>query len=77
MNIAECLSMRRPVISSCIGNAGDRVSDSNAGALFDLNDSTNLKKALDEVINNKDFYVLNAYNSTRLFLHRIQIIRGD
>ena len=49
MNIAECFSLGVPVVSTSIGNAGDLVSKSNAGTLFDFEVKGSFRKALDAV----------------------------
>ena len=60
MNIAECISMGVPVVSSNEGNAADIVSNSKAGVLFDVNNPKELRNALDDVISNRELYGNNA-----------------
>lgn len=62
MNITESFSIGVPVVSSNNGNAAYLVRSSNAGTLFSLDSSISLKKALDEVIINKNKYSQNAIN---------------
>ena len=68
MNIAECLSMGVPVVSSNEGNAADIVSNSEAGVLFSVNNPKELRSALDDVISNRELYGSNAieYYKTHL-----------
>ena len=62
MNIAECFSMGVPVVSTSIGNAGDLVSKSNAGTLFDFEVKGSFRKALDAVYEQRTKFSFNAYN---------------
>ena len=62
MNIAECFSMGVPVVSTSIGNAGDLVSKSNAGTLFDFEVDGSFRKALDAVYEQRTKFSFNAYN---------------
>lgn len=62
MNIAECFSLGVPVVSTSIGNAGDLVSKSNAGTLFDFEVKGSFRKALDAVCEQRTKFSFNAYN---------------
>lgn len=62
MNIAECFSMAVPVVSTRIGNAGDLVSKSNAGTLFDFEVNGSFRKALDMVYEHQTKFSFDAYN---------------
>lgn len=62
MNIAECFSLGVPVVSTSIGNAGDLVSKSNAGTLFDFEVKGSFRKALDAVYEQRTKFSFNAYN---------------
>lgn len=62
MNIAESFSMGVPVVSTSIGNAGDLVSKSGAGALFDFEVDGSFRKALDIVYAHRTKFSFNAYN---------------
>ena len=61
-NIAECFSLGVPVVSTSIGNAGDLVSKSNAGTLFDFEVKGSFRKALDAVYEQRTKFSFNAYN---------------
>jgi hypothetical protein len=58
MNIAECFSLGVPVVSTRIGNAGDLVSKSNAGTLFDFEVKGSFRKALDAVYEQRNFRLM-------------------
>lgn len=68
MNIAECFSLGVPVVSTSIGNAGDLVSKSNAGTLFDFEVKGSFRKALDAVYQNS---WKNESKQSRMIIEKI------
>lgn len=75
MNIAECFSLGVPVVSTSIGNAGDLVSKSNAGTLFDFEVKGSLGKRWMQFMNNERNFRLMLITITCATRHLLQTMK--
>ncbi len=69
MIITECFSIGIPVVSTNVGNQKCIVEDSQGGRLFKLNDANSFKENIVKIVENFDFYSLNAKNYYDKFLN--------
>ena len=60
MGIPESFSLGTPVIATSIGNPGAMILESNAGLIYEIDDTNSLLNSLNRIVNNRDTYSKNA-----------------